>query len=83
MEVKHRFLHEEAQLFRQIYVNNSVLQETYVKAQQLLDAKEYKGALLGSDPAGNAGEFAKPAHLFAGDISCVVVIVRRWRCRLL
>ena len=36
-------------LFRRAYVNSLVLHETLAKAQQLLDTKEYKGVLLGSE----------------------------------
>ena len=58
LAVKHRFLQEETKLFRLAYVNSSVLHETLAKAQQLLDTKEYKGVLLGSErsSADNTGE---------------------------
>ena len=58
LAVKRSFLHEGMQLFRHAYASGSVFRETLVKAQQQLDAQEYKGALLGSEqtPAEKTGK---------------------------
>lgn len=58
LTVKRRYLHEGMQLFRHAYASGSVFHETLVKAQQQLDAQEYKGALLGSEqtPAQKTGK---------------------------
>ena len=77
LAVKHKVLHEETQLFRHAYMNHSVFHETLLKAQHLLDTKDYKRAFLGNEqnPAGNMGEFSIPMHIFVSDSLCVEQIV--------